>query len=64
MKPTKQHIYTCEEIQTGEAYRSASGTTMYQRKQDCQNRVDKLNACPWRDGKIEFELVTYELKRV
>jgi hypothetical protein len=60
----QQFIYTCEEIQTGEASRSYSGTKLYTIKGACQNQVDKMNSYSWRHGKLQYELVTYELLRL
>jgi hypothetical protein len=40
----QQYIYTCEEIQTGEASRSYRGTRLYTIKGACQNQVNKMNS--------------------
>jgi len=58
-------IYTCEEIKTGHAVRSYSGTKLYTIKGFCQNKVDGRNSRLVAHGKEpEYELVTYELKRI
>jgi len=58
-------IYTCEEIKSGHAVRSYSGTKLYTIKGACQNKVDGSNArCASHGKEPEYELVTYELKRL
>jgi len=61
----KQLVYTCEEITTGKASRSYSGTRLYTIKGACQNQVNKMNGyTAWCDNGAKYELVNYELKRV
>ena len=58
-------IFTCEEIKTGLAVRSYSGTKLYSIKGYAKRQVDKNNAWLVKCGKEPaYELVTYELTKV
>ena len=58
-------IFICEEITTGNAVCSYSGTRLYSIKGYAKRQVDNKNACLVRYGKEPaYELVTYELTRV